>query len=62
MGTWLNAVGLGLHAAAFEENHIDGTEPRVETKAGVAWVPAPPTRLIGRGWPELGAACSTIWC
>ena len=39
-----------------------GAVPCVETKAGVAWVPAPPTRLIGRGWPELGAAWSTIWC
>ena len=62
MGTWLNAVGLGLHAAAFEENHIDGTEPRVETKAGVAWVPAPPEAA---DWPRLAGARGSlepIWC
>ena len=28
----------------------------VESKAEMAFVPARPKRLIGRGWPKLGAA------
>ena len=34
---------------------------RVETTPGRAWVPARPNRLIGRGWPQLGAACDMTW-
>ena len=33
----------------------------VENKPRMAGRPARPERLIGRGWPELGAAWSTIW-
>ena len=33
----------------------------VGNKAGVAWVPAWPKRLIGQGWPKLRAAWSAIW-
>ena len=30
-------------------------------RCGVAWVPARPRRLIGRGWPRLGVAPGTLW-
>ena len=33
----------------------------VENKPRMAGRPARPERLIGRGWPEVGAARSTIW-
>ena len=33
----------------------------VKNRADMASVPAQPKRLIGRGWPKLGAAWSTIW-
>ena len=34
---------------------------RVKHMPDTAWVPARPNRLIGRGWPELGAAWGVIW-
>ena len=31
------------------------------TETDSAWVPLPPTLLIGRGWPQPGAAQSRLW-
>ena len=33
----------------------------VESRPGVAWVPAPPNRLVGRSWPTLRAAWAMLW-
>ena len=40
------------HYAGFQGDLLCGKHAR----CGVAWVPARPRRLIGRGWPRLGAA------
>ena len=40
----------------------DGQGDRVENKPGVAWVPARPKLVTGRGWPQPGAAWGTIGC
>ena len=38
-----------------------GDKAGVEYTGDMAWVPARPKQLIGRDWPQLGAALSTIW-
>ena len=42
-------------AEAALPRRLDHARPHVESKACVAWVPAPRSRLIGRGWSRLGA-------
>ena len=44
----------GMHAGRPTEDLSE------KKQADMAWVPAWPKRLIGRGWPRLGAAWSTI--
>ena len=47
------------HLKQFEANNYTcATMSRVQ---GLCGRPARPERLIGRGWPELGAACGMIW-
>ena len=45
---------------AEREVHVRPARAYVETKADIAGH-ARPKRLIGRGWPKLGAAWCTIW-
>ena len=44
------------HYAGFQGDLLCGKHAR----CGVAWVPARPRRLIGRGWPRLGATPGTL--
>ena len=56
----LTGANRGLGLALAKEISAQGADPC--GKQGRYGRPARPKRLIGRGWPELGAAWSTMWC
>ena len=50
-------LGMQRHADGRSEDQTAVTQHLdVESKAGVAWVPARPKRRVGRDGPKLGAA------
>ena len=49
----------GDNCKRFADIYTDGAE--LGRKRALSCQPAPPKRLIGRGWPELGAAWGMLW-
>ena len=41
---------------------LDVTGLSLRRNQGLRGRVAQPKRLIGRGWPKLGAACGMTWC